>query len=228
MPAAAPAGGAGGAGGGGHNTRLSTANDAAQLKAIVVKFVGEPEATYNDSDTYRALRNAGITGLHDFLELSANDYLDLIVPKDPNTAGSKEKILPILKRKKLSISWCMVHQWSRKVGWMVTPTRISQAEFDDYRVSEYNPTEPVLPWKVPLPKQKDPAANELAAWRKNIRPSKQDFPEFKDEWRWAKTKEKTITALEASTLKHLIEDGHVPEHVSVDEAQQKCLYKIRQ
>ena len=85
----------------------------------------------------------------------------------------------------------------------------------------YNPTKNIVPWTSPV-KEDNPL---LKQWRKNVKPSLQDYKEFCEEKYYQLWLRKTVNTIEAHGLEHLIDPKHTPADKKYDKAQQKWLFK---
>ena len=91
--------------------------------------------------------------------------------------------------------------------------------YDEFRMSVYNPYDKILPWKTPLTKKLTAEEEELANWKKSVKPNAKDYPLFKDEALWIKYQEKFTTTIRGQGLEHLIDRSYVVSNPELDEKQ---------
>ena len=201
----------------------SAATDTQKLKFCVVNFLSVPDdGNYDDNEVVRALDDAGIVGFNDdFIGLSEADIQSLQVP--PTTAGQPYRPLPAAKRRKLIVLLSYYHAGSRSLGAPIIITTVPKASYDDYRTSQYGSTKPIVPWNV-----NSGTNTDLTDWKKNVKPVRADFKEFRDEVYWIRQKERIVTTLESQNLEHLIQVGYRVTNKQLDDSQQKWLYKVFQ
>ena len=156
------------------------------------------------SDETKAIMATGVTGFSDFLSLPTKAIEELTVPdNDPTLPG---KPLGALACTKLRIVQAMYHNLSRIKKEAIDIESIDRACYDDYRISQYNQNRPITPWN----QTEETADAELSVWKKNARPSRSDYMEFKDDAYWTRYKEHFLTTIQAHGLNHLIKDGYIP------------------
>lgn len=204
--------------------------DEARLKYVLTEFLEIPnDSNYKNNDLVRALAYSNITRFnHDFIGLCPEDLQELEVP--PKTKrGTVFTDLPKVTIRRLTIVLSLFHYISRKQNKSINIMKVTKVAYDDYRTGLYEAGVPIKPWQVPQRAEYSQEEDALNTWKKNIKPNRSDFREFKDENYWTKTKERIMTALEASGLDHLIEEGFdVKGNLELDRAQQKWLYKVFQ
>ena len=200
-------------------TRSTDAEDTAKLKHACVHLLGINSTTYDVDPLTKALKKDGVLTFSDFVSLSEQDIMSL---SDVNSGDP----LPLATRRKLVIVLAFYQVHSCQSRGPINIKGVTKDKYDAFRIGAYNSNEPILPWNVAKPGPPDNL--ELASWRKNLKPSKSDFKEFRNEALWQRYKERTITTLEACGLAHTIDSKHVSLNPDLDSAQVKWVYKVFQ
>ena len=107
---------------------------------------------------------------------------------------------------KLKILLAFYHYGSRKAKGPMDMTTVTQDVFDEYRVSWYDPSAAIVPWKIELKSSR----TEIDMWKKTLRPTSNDFTMHKLDEYWHRTKKQFRTTLQAMDLLELIDPNHVP------------------
>ena len=202
----------------------SLQKDQDALKHVCCNLLGEDDTAWDtDSSTLkRSLANDGVeTFKSGLLSLSESDI-------DQLTDADSGAPLPILWRRKLKIVLACYHSTSRQKEKSISIFSITPDLFNIFRISDYDPNEPILPWNsknTPILKTRD---DEVIQWQKTIKPNSKDYKVFKDEAYWARAKESFLDTIESHGLQDLVEDpdGFVPDNKELDEKKRKWLYKI--
>ncbi len=203
--------------------RTNANDDAAKLKHVINTFLEIADNDIADSPVGKAFASEGILGfVNDFLNLTEDDINSLLVP--PDDPGGHYLPLSVLVRRKLITVIALYHDASRAAGGAININTVEKEDFDHFRTSVYDHTDPIKPWNYnPIENR-----NTLSHWLKNTKPTKSDFKEFKDDAYWNRWQERFITSLEAAQLLHLIDPGHKIGDAALDTAQMKWLFKILQ
>lgn len=196
--------------------------DRADLKYALVEFLGIDAATYDQNEIVLALQHAGVeTFQRHFVTLSEESIMDLELPA---TGTLPVRPLQLMKKTQLRILIAFYHFSCKYANFKVKIKACTKVAFDDFRTTAYNPEEKIVPF-VPN-KGADYKDDEVANWKKSMRPSAKDFKEFKEDVYWQKAKESIETTLEAQGLSHLIDINYVPTSKECDDMQTKWLYKV--
>ena len=206
-------------------TRAAPDPDVVRLDSAVIKHFKLTAANYNTSQVRQALNNAGITKFDDeFLMMTDKDFQDLKI-EDPNNAAHTMP-LPTGLRSKLRSLKSFYHSMCYRAQADVDIASFDTVHFDKFRTSMYDPEAPIKPWRtIPLT---DEHKEEVYMWKRQVRPSKSDYKEFRDETTWIRAKERFKTTVQSHSLEHLIDDTHVPTNLDLDESQRNWLYKVLQ
>ena len=178
---------------------------------VLKTFLEIKESGFANDPTVIAIKSAGIRKFReDFLSLAEED-LKLL----------QEKI-GVIPTRKLIMVLAMFHILSRKVKGAIDIMSISKAQFDQFRIQQYDHTKPIVPWNV----DDDPEDKERAAWKKSMKPNKTAFKDFKDAAFWIQAKENFEEELSSQGLSHLIDITHTPANVRLDEDQRAWLFTV--
>src|SRR5512145_3150390 len=186
--------------------------DKARLKAVLVNFFDVPDPTtdaagFNDHEIVKTFATQKIeTFNRDFLSLQVKDIEELSYME-----GGTSVPLTIFNRRRLLILLSFFHHACRKASGMIRIENFPRAKFDQYRISEYDPAVPIVPYN----KKPDEEA-AVSNWLKTVKPNKNDYKEFRDEAMWTRSKEQFLTTLAYHGLSHLVDDKFVVENASLD------------
>ena len=205
-------------------TRSQSQADKVRLKANLTKFLRIEEATYSNDPIVRALEDAGVTEWNNEFMVLGETYIDqLMVPG----ARATDPPVPLAPMPKINLK-CLAqfaHDAARKHGSYIDLDNIDVSAFDAYRITSFNSTSKLVLWNEEKP---EAVSTEMVNWKKNVRPSRSDFKEFRDITYWTRTKERIVTMLQAQNLKHLIDEKFKVMNKTLDDAQQAWLYKVFQ
>lgn len=208
-------------------TRSAMIKDEERMKHMCVEFLEVDPVTYAGSDVKKAFDYAGVTRFNAHVtSLAADDIPLLLVPNaDPAIPSTP---MPIMTQRRLRVVLSLYHAFCLDVEGAIEVTTITKDMFDDYRVSEYNPEDPIVPWKIVLKNKQKETSKGLSEWKKSVKISRADHKEFRDETLWIRYKERFLTTLESQGLEHLIDKSFKIEDHSLDSAQSCWLYKVLQ
>jgi hypothetical protein len=190
---------------------------------MLVHHIGIAAEDYETSDLYRACVHAGVRGYADFVTLTEADINSFVVPSETDERITAP--LPPVQKRMLVIALAMFHDASRINKKPIKITSVSTANFNAYRINQYNSGIPIIPWSQARP---DPVNQELANWKKQVRPSRSDYRDLKDDISWIRHKEHLLTTLEAHGLSHIVQADFIPTDNETDKAQMVWLYKVFQ
>ena len=202
---------------------IQRAHDVARLKHTMTRFIGVPDATYDQEPIPLAFEHAGITTFNGhFVNLSTAD-IDSLTYLCPQAAA----VIPlnIVNKRKLKMLLAFLHHQCLQAGSYQNIGGIDPALYDVHRVSVYNPNQDIVPWNAA---SNNTNVDEVAAWNKTVKPTRSDYKTFKDPANWTRYKESIVTTLDSHNLSHLIDSTHVPSNAKLDSLQQKWLYKTFQ
>jgi len=193
-----------------------------RLKHIVVSVCGIlTELEYDDpnNNLRQAFAAYGISSVADLVTLP-NDEIDNLTPD--GTTGFPPWMLARLK--------CFNQFYHRSCADNVPPRNIEIGCFDsnafgEFRISKYEPGKELVLWGN-LVKRDGPISRERENWRKTTKPSKSDYPTFKDELYWKPFYDSFTTTLQSHALEHLVDTSYVPLDPSLDDDQKKWLYAV--
>jgi hypothetical protein len=204
--------------------------DQARLCIALIKFLGLPPIDIRTNPVVLALNRIGVYAfnLH-FTTLSKNDF-ETLVQEDPANPGN---MIPLQTHtiRLLQVLLAIYHYVSRLQNRSIDILDITENQFDTFRVRHYDHEDPIVPWGNPLPaKMLSKEQLLLENWKKNTRPTRSDYKEFKDESFWHKWKEHFLTTVDAHNLTGTIDSSRrvAPEEKELDFQQRKWLYKILQ
>ena len=205
-----------------HNTRSQRQDDEQQLLYAAQQLLQVPTTNYNGHEVARALAYNGITTWNDFLTLSERNIETLTV--------DGTRLLSLIWRRKMIILLALHHHISRERSGQIAISAVNIDMYNAFRTSTYDPTKPIIPWMIPLPSGTtlDANAQELATWKKTVKPSRSDFKTFKEEVYWSRFKQSILVTLDAQGLSHLVDPNHTVTNQELDSQQQKWLYKTFQ
>ena len=98
----------------------------------------------------------------------------------------------------------------------------------DFQTLDYDPEEPIVPWRRRLVKGDRDDNRKLENWNKGLRISVKDFPIFKDPIYWNKFRRAFLIAMEACGLLHLLDPNYKITCEPLYKAQSGWVYKMMQ
>ena len=198
--------------------------DGQLLRHVLQTWLEIKDADYANHDITNALTHAGVIGFYKhFVLLTEPDIDTLIIPA--STRSRMPQHLSVINKRLLKLVLSLYHTISRENGKSYDVSKVRKVTFDEYRVTDYDPSAPIVPWFVKKRNAEDP---DIANWKKAIRPSRGDFKELKDDTHWNLHSEHVKTTLQSQGLLHLIDEKFVPKNTDLDKLQQNWLYKILQ
>lgn len=214
-------------------TTTNALDDAQRMKKVLQDILLLPpdDVQYNAHPIVLTFKHHRIEKFNtDFLTLTEGDIKELAYP-DPND-NTKMITLGLMNRRLLIILLAFYHNLCANVGGHVNIEKSSRDHFNHFRTSEYDPSEPIRPWKVIIKKTSSARTTtgetELATWKKSVRPNKTDYKEFRDESYWTRSKEQFETTLESHNLSHIVDSTYVVVDNELDQAQRGWLYSVMQ
>ncbi len=214
-------------------------DDAAALRYVCVVLLGDDRVRYDEGHTElaRAFKANGIKGFRDDLVgLTSNDIMSMEVPAFPGVAADNSTTPPKIEvegheHKKLSLAagrkLCCAVSYFHYLCTLVDGNPVDMAgapkdNFDKYRVYQYNPAEPIIPFSVAMVKKTD---KEVDHWNKQIKLSSKEFPKLREAKYWSTFNREWTIAIGAQNLGHLLDEAHVPVNKELYSVQQKWMYK---
>jgi len=97
------------------------------------------------------------------------------------------------------------HHLCRTNGTAIDIKNIQVHTFQEFRTSVFDPTTPILPWGRVTSSPVTSNDSEVKEWKKNVKPSKSDYKEFKDGTFWPITREDYLQVMSAHNLDHMID-----------------------
>ena len=211
-------------------TVQSNRTDARKLKHASVELMLIPETEWDNSTHVikKAFDHNDIEGFSDFLNLQDSDFTNLSYPDDDYETTGIVHPLPLAWAKKCITVAKFYHHASAEKKGPVNMLTMAVTTYNLFRISVMDPTTPIIPWQVLL--KKDSAAKELqdemTTWKKNVKPNKTDFPEFKDDAHWPRFEKNFKETAEAQNLEHLLDPTFTITNAELDAMQSKWMYKV--
>ena len=176
------------------------------IYAIVV-LIGIPQGTYQNSPIWWALDAHGCDTFHDgLLMMSVNDLMDLSYPENHGDDPSQWVNLPTPQKHLVHALKAFYHDSSWKLGQGINIRHATKPQFDSFCSSIFDPSKSIVPWTLPLPTAwVDSTVLELNEWTKRVKPSKNNFKEFKDEATWTKSHQQFLDTLESQGLGDVVD-----------------------
>ena len=207
-----------------HSARQLAKIEEDKLKYVCTTLTGICEVDEWDNDRApikAACSKAGIFGFKHLIGLSEDDILSL------DYINSRREVvpLPVATTRTLIIAISLFHHASRMIQQEAPLAKITPQMLDHYRSATYNPKLGIIPWNQRITSADD---DDLAHWEKLTKPSRSEYPKFKDEGYFLQWKENIETTLDASGLEHLIDSNHTVSNPALDLKQRKWLYKTFQ
>ena len=143
------------------------------------------------------------------------------IVQDPSTGDDIPKpddleSIPMTLARKIHALVAFQQKLSLKAKKNVDMTSISRQDFDEFRLTGYNPNAEIIPWKL-LHQESERKRQEK--WKQGIKTSKADYPEFRDQAYYQSYKINLKRKIQAHGLLHTLDANHVPEDDEVFEAQ---------
>ena len=195
--------------------------DADSLLHVLTNVMGQPR----DSPLQRALGEASYDDIQEVLEMSSADidrltYSQYEDPDDDDNTDILVNDLPASKKNLLRIfqaficSRCSTPEHPRP-AW----TDIVRSEFDHCRVAEHQPptAHVASPYRVATPRHSTPGPStsstlptKAATFRKQIKISKNDYSEFKNQKQWDKFYHSTLATTRTHGTDNVLDPACVP------------------
>ena len=210
------------------NVQAAVVKAKTKLDSILRELGGlahDPANLFNQGATTHnvslALSREGIVSPSDFFALDPSD-VDSLQYQDTN----HDLQTPLISdRRMLKQLIHFFHTLSREKGSRADVSKMTKAQFDGFRTSDYDANAPLSPWNA---KAKNDLDVEVTNWKKNIKPNAKAYKDFKEEAYWLRAKEQIMGTLEAQGLEHLIDATFVVTNPDLDSMQQKWLYNVFQ
>ena len=205
------------------------AREMAKLVWALAKLLRIPEgARMVEHPIYRALHYAQALSWEGITMWSDEQIKQLVVPahvdvlEDGTQVHVPEKPLELHWQVQLQILLSFYHHLSRIEGKPIKIKKTSREAFSKYRIEEYEVGAPIVSWNTQTKRQ----SAATSTWLRQVKPSRSDYKEFRDETAWITCKTSTITTLESHGLQHLIDDKFDPSRdLELHKQQQTWLYK---
>ena len=136
---------------------LTRAASQAAFTHIIGTTIGDATGHITD-----ALNRYGVDDVEGLLAIPHNDIDGLQYQPAP-VAGVAQPLAPLLPaRRNLIKAWLALHaNYSRDLGQAIDVTTVVQDDFNNWRVSGYDPNSPIVPFAAPLPVAPAPPAGGL-------------------------------------------------------------------
>ena len=169
----------------------------------------------------RALDAVGVQRFNeDFVLLTEEEIQSL---EDPGSGAGDPVPLTIIQKRRLIIVLAYFNHKCREEKTLINMRNVTKVEFDEYRVSTYNPNDKIIPWRVALKKDN---SVDLVTWTKTVKPSQSDYTAFKNESGFQIWREDFESTLQSHGLEHVIDPTYDITNPDLDKQQQKWLYKV--
>ena len=114
---------------------------------------------------------------------------------------------------------------SRRLGGSLG-INVTLDHFHEFITTRYSPHHKIIKWNSPLPTSMLSAEDqEVAGWKKSIKPDVKNLPRFKTEERWKQYQEDLTSALESMGLGDMIAPTtFIPDNVELDNLKRKWFY----
>ena len=178
------------------------------LAALFHRGAGVPPANVFAYPPYQALLAQGINTLSEFMMMDLADFDKLTVPASPTVP---ERDLLISERKNLIALAAWYHDKCRDSGTLVNPKNLQRADFLEYKITGLRLDKTIVHYSLSL----NTDSHALTSWRKTIRLSRQDYPQYRDEASFLKFREKYEAMARAHGIAHVLQDPDLP--LPVDE-----------
>ena len=170
--------------------------DEAALIFLLTQVGGIQGQNLGRQAIIRALFRGGITRFTELIALTDDDINTLdYVPHGEADA----KPLSLADRKRLIAIMAYYHDVARESKELLMPTsgKLNKADCAFYRVSKVRTKNSIVPYYEEL-------ADQLAGWRKGIKYSTKDIPQFRDETQWFRYEEKLVSTMSSLGLEALL------------------------
>ncbi len=191
------------------------------LKDQICRLLRIDPTTWDAHDIRLAFQAAGIDGWdRHFTSLSYADIDQLTVPDTPPRPLALMHKSMLRAVRAFHVHCCVVRKQNVNIA------GCTEDLYDMFRVNIWDPEEPLRAWNSlkRAPKLED----EVANWRKSVRPSRSDYKEFRDEAYWQQTKEKIEATAKSHGLYHTLDSSHVVSNRELDELQRQWMMKTLQ
>jgi hypothetical protein len=198
-----------------NNTRQSQTAQLAHVIDTLLGFqLGDPLP--------QALIEGGFTSILDVVNLQSEQIAGLCW----TNANNQSVLVPLAHRQKLHIAVSMYHHWSMEVNRSIT-----MAEYDEYRISGYQPGAPLIPPDRnnnqnglngnPPPQNPPPATAGIARpqatpaemFDRGIKKDKEHYPEFKEEKNWDSFRSSVEVTVDTHGTSDIIDTTYAPPHL---------------
>ena len=154
----------------------ATDNDVVRLERTLKKFFKIEDADYARHPIPLSLQASGITKFEDEFLILTDTQLDVLKYEDPDNGVTTQ--LQLGHRNRLRCLKAFYHAACLTADRAVEVSSLPLTMFDQFRTTRYDPEAPIKPWKNPVSTHGD--RDELAAWRRTVKPSKSDYKEFRE------------------------------------------------
>ena len=177
-----------------------------------------------------------IFGLERFLQSAHEDIVSLEGPisaPTTTTAAVRHAPLELHQKSRLRLLRAFYHRQSRIDGEAHAWVNDDIAVFNNFRTSEYNPEDEIIPWNRPLKHSPTITSAEISQWQRQVRPDKNHYPKFTNEEDWITWKENFLTVAMAHGTLHLLEhpkdaagNDILPSNPELDKAQRDWMFMV--
>lgn len=186
-----------------------------ELRDMLCRFYGIPDdENFDDHEVAVAFARSGITTYQEFVTLQKEELPTIIYHESGNQFN------PLVYRRLHMIIAC--YQWAchgaqKDLLFSVIPYEA----YAMFRTGHYNPSLPVVPWRVKI---KNDDAKDVSDWKRICKIHTADFKELRDDKNFQKWKETIVTVLTSQNLQHLIDPKYVPRNPEVYKVQSNWMY----
>jgi hypothetical protein len=220
-PALAPIPLGSGGGAGGHCQQ-----DRICLEYMLRKFLRLLQHKLARSPIYIALITQGIREFNGGFVLMTTDAVNqLYVP----TPDGRQILLPFHHKMMVTALLQFYHMKSRAISKPADLMSVTKTDFDCFRTTMFDPSQPIVPWHRPRPDSHLSAKEHAHAnWNKTIKPTKSNYVVFKEEVYWFRFKEDFSTTARSHGLFHTLDINHIPIYIKLDKEQMLWIVIIHQ
>ena len=122
-------------------------DDRQLLRTVIQTWLGIKDSDYASHDITNALTHAGVIHfMEHFTLLTEADINALMIPA--STRNSLPQPLLVINKRLLKVVLSFYHTLSREKGSEFNVSKVKKEIFDNFRVSRYDPSAPIVPWFV--------------------------------------------------------------------------------
>jgi len=188
-----------------------------QFKSLLVDQLGQKD----DGSIMTSLGAQDIKTLPDLMTLSDEDIKSLVVN------DSNGNPVPLLKGDK---------GWLRSLKSFISHNQVAASEldkvtsdeFDEYRISTYNPDGPIVAASTYIPLRSS-SGNKADHFKKSIKRDKSQYTALREDKQWDKWQRSTIATARSHNCEQIFDKGYVPQSIEDKETfieKQKFMYAV--